>query len=193
MMDGQQKELGGPPPIATAPPPPPPPSNIPAPQPYPATSAQDYSNTPGMPPQPHPQEIQAPPPAQQQYVQPQIQPPSNYAVNTAQPVDDTNTTTSYQVTNANVAPQGPVAPKPNPAMFRGVITSVYCECPSCGQATHTRVEHDYSAMQWIICLIMFIVGLWLCCCIPFCIDSMRSGNHYCSNCGSSIGVIQGSI
>ncbi|CAI2379906.1 unnamed protein product [Moneuplotes crassus] len=86
---------------------------------------------------------------------------------------------------------GGSAPRATPAMFRGVVTSVFCECPSCGQATHTRVEQENSAMQWILCLIMFIVGLWCCCFIPFCVDSMKAGNHYCSNCGSSIGLIQG--
>ena len=87
------------------------------------------------------------------------------------------------------APGGRVAPKATPAMFRGVTASVFCECPSCGQSTHTRVETENSPMQWILCIIMFVVGLWCCCCIPFCIDSLKGGNHYCTNCGSSIGII----
>ncbi|CAI2377089.1 unnamed protein product [Moneuplotes crassus] len=86
---------------------------------------------------------------------------------------------------------GGVAPKVTPAMFRGVLTSVFCECPSCGQVTHTRVEEENSPLQWILCLIICVVGLWCCCCIPFCIDNLKAGKHYCSSCGSCIGHIQG--
>ena len=137
---------------------------------------------------------QAPPPAQGYPTQPYPPQPQPMAQPMQQPapppVQYQTTTTTYQPV-PQMPGSGPMsgAPKANSAMFRGVTTSVFCECPSCGQATHTRVEVENSPMQWIICLIMFIFGLWLCCCIPFCIDSLKGGNHYCSNCGSSIGVI----
>ncbi len=156
MMDGQPTGVGGPPPAPI-----PAPNQYPVPQPIPQ-------------PQPVPQ---AQPMPQAQPVQ-HVQPSLNVSPHATQQVVHTE----HVHVNPNTMNGGRgVAPKPNPAMFRGVTESIFCECPSCGQATHTRVEVENSAMQWILCLIMFIVGLWLCCFIPFCVDSLRVGNHYCSN------------
>eukprot|EP00343_Euplotes_focardii_P007174 CAMPEP_0205818744 /NCGR_PEP_ID=MMETSP0206-20130828/776_1 /ASSEMBLY_ACC=CAM_ASM_000279 /TAXON_ID=36767 /ORGANISM="Euplotes focardii, Strain TN1" /LENGTH=100 /DNA_ID=CAMNT_0053111435 /DNA_START=19 /DNA_END=318 /DNA_ORIENTATION=+ len=54
----------------------------------------------------------------------------------------------YQGIPQQPMPNGEITPKATPAMFRGVVNSVFCECPSCGQATHTRVELQNSPIQW---------------------------------------------
>ncbi|CAI2379166.1 unnamed protein product [Moneuplotes crassus] len=90
-------------------------------------------------------------------------------------------------TSAPPMPSEMVAPKTTPAMFKGVQTPVYCECPSCNLPTHTRVEVKVSRLQWIVCIILLLVGLWCFCCIPFYFRSLKAGRHYCKNCGALIG------
>ena len=139
-----------------------------------------------------PPDQQQPPQNQYQYNQgiPQPQPanPTNYPAPDA--YQQVPAPGAYQQVPVPVQPQR-MAPKCNPAMFLGVTVSVFCECSSCNQPTHTRVETRPSTIQWLLCFGMALFGFWLCCCIPFCIDSLQSGNHYCSNCGSCIGVISG--
>jgi hypothetical protein len=81
------------------------------------------------------------------------------------------------------------APIATQAMFQGITYSVYCTCPSCHKATNTRVVTRVGTIAWVLCIIMFLFGFWICCFIPFCIDGMQDGNHYCTNCGSAIGRI----
>ena len=134
---------------------------------------------------------QAPPVPQAQPVQYQTnqpQPPAYQQVPQAQPMQQPMPQAMGGYPPAQ--PGARTAPRANPAMFRGVTQSVFCECPSCFQPTHTRVEVENSPMQWILCLVMCIFGLWCCCFIPFCVDSLKAGNHYCTNCASSIGNIQ---
>ncbi|CAI2378016.1 unnamed protein product [Moneuplotes crassus] len=166
------------------------PSKAPDSQPLIPQNQQYPTGAPGIPQAP-PQQMQMPagqyPTGQNmpfQYQQNQTQ-PGNYQ----QPPPPAPVGTPIAQYGPNTGGNGQVAPIANPSMFRGVTTSVFCQCPSCGQATHTRVEIANSPMQWILCLIMFILGLWCCCCIPFCVDSMKGGNHYCSSCNSSIGQI----
>ena len=125
-----------------------------------------------------------------QYQTSQPQPTAYQQVSQAQPMQQPMPQAMGGYPPVQPLPEARTAPKSNPSMFRGVTQSVFCECPSCSQATYTRVEVENSPMQWILCIIMFIFGLWCCCCIPFCVDSLKGGNHYCTNCGSSISIIK---
>ena len=89
------------------------------------------------------------------------------------------------------APYMPEAPMPNPTMFRQNIDSVYCKCTNCHQSVHTKVITVTGAAQWIACIVIILLGFWMCCLcfIPFCIDSLRDGTHICPNCGFTIGRI----
>lgn len=61
------------------------------------------------------------------------------------------------------------------------------KCPHCNTVMKTVVQREYSAMQHVFCGVLFLVGCWICSCIPYCMDSLYALNHYCSNCKVFIG------
>ena len=63
------------------------------------------------------------------------------------------------------------------------------KCYSCGETGETEVKSEYSAMQWLICLLIVLLGGWIfCLCfIPFCCcKSMRRYEHFCQKCGTAV-------
>jgi len=62
------------------------------------------------------------------------------------------------------------------------------QCPNCGERAVTRIEYENGNKTHILALIMCMLGLWCCCCIPYCVDSMKNANHYCSKCSNFLGV-----
>lgn len=63
-------------------------------------------------------------------------------------------------------------------------------CPSCHAQIRTRVVYEASTRTHIIAGILCLVGCWICCCIPYCVDSCQNGNHYCPNCNSYLGTFK---
>lgn len=74
-----------------------------------------------------------------------------------------------------------VAPNvgPDPTMVR---------CPSCRESVVSRMEYENSTRTHVAAGILCILGCWLCCCFPYCMDSCRNGNHYCPSCGAFLGT-----
>lgn len=69
----------------------------------------------------------------------------------------------------------------------GPDPSMVC-CPSCRQTVVSRMEYESSTRTHVAAGLLCLVGCWLCCCLPYCMDSCRNGNHYCPNCGSYLGT-----
>uniref|UniRef100_A0A7S3J1M5 LITAF domain-containing protein n=1 Tax=Euplotes harpa TaxID=151035 RepID=A0A7S3J1M5_9SPIT len=78
--------------------------------------------------------------------------------------------------------------KPPPNVF-GVTESVTINCPSCNAHVPTRTKCEISGTQWIICIILCIIGC-PCPCIPCYIPSCYKVNHACSSCNHFIGSSQ---
>lgn len=89
-------------------------------------------------------------------------------------------------------PQPPIVSEPvshtvivTPAV--GPDPTMVC-CPSCRQTVVSRMEYENSTRTHVAAGLCCIFGLWVCCCLPYCMDSCRNGNHYCPNCGSFLGT-----
>ncbi|XP_077991550.1 LITAF domain-containing protein-like [Glandiceps talaboti] len=98
-------------------------------------------------------------------------PPSTYATN--------NTTV--------IAP-----PPPPPVTFIGAQryrdSPVHQKCPNCKQDIVTRTELSIGLLVWLAVGILFIMGLWLfCCLIPLCIPALKDVTHHCPNCNTYLG------
>ena len=61
-------------------------------------------------------------------------------------------------------------------------------CSNCNSSKQTRVKSSISTPQWLICYIMYILGLWCCCCIPCYIKEIKVYRHFCSGCGQLLRV-----
>ncbi|KAG9477097.1 lipopolysaccharide-induced tumor necrosis factor-alpha factor [Eleutherodactylus coqui] len=61
-------------------------------------------------------------------------------------------------------------------------------CPHCNRLTTTRLIHSSGALAWLSCGGLCLLGCGFgCCLIPFCIDSLKDVDHYCSNCETLLG------
>ncbi|KAK4877593.1 hypothetical protein RN001_010099 [Aquatica leii] len=67
---------------------------------------------------------------------------------------------------------------PNPQQFT---------CPFCHQVTRTKVQTETNSKTHLFAIFMCVFLCWPCCLIPYCVDSCKSKNHYCGNCGAFIG------
>uniref|UniRef100_A0A1A8JWP2 Annexin A11a n=3 Tax=Nothobranchius kuhntae TaxID=321403 RepID=A0A1A8JWP2_NOTKU len=112
-----------------------------------------------------------------------------------------------------IAPQPGYAPQPGfaPATSQGVayapvptapvVTQVVVSqshalrdlpgqtvCPHCHQNVVTFIRHSSGLLPWAISVGLFIIGCWVCCFIPFCIDSCKDVEHHCPTCNRIIYV-----
>ncbi|XP_055858723.1 lipopolysaccharide-induced tumor necrosis factor-alpha factor homolog [Episyrphus balteatus] len=61
-------------------------------------------------------------------------------------------------------------------------------CPSCHQQQKTKVRNESSIKTHIFAGILCFLGFCCCACLPYCMDTCRNTNHYCSNCNAYIGM-----
>jgi len=62
-------------------------------------------------------------------------------------------------------------------------------CPSCHAQIFTRVDYVSGTAAWVICLVIALFGgIFGCCLIPFCIDSLKDAYHHCPNCNVQVGT-----
>ena len=102
-------------------------------------------------------------------------------------------------------PPSPQAMEPQPPPVQFVTQVQYVQgpifghravtmvCPHCQNNITTRTSSEPSALAWIIGGVLCFVGLWPCCCIPCCIDSLNQVTHSCPSCGNTLGRYKGGI
>ncbi|CAG9791856.1 unnamed protein product [Diatraea saccharalis] len=61
-------------------------------------------------------------------------------------------------------------------------------CRSCNMNIMTRTQVKANTKTHLFALLLCVLGLWPCVCIPYCVDSCQSVDHYCPNCNAYIGV-----
>ena len=66
-------------------------------------------------------------------------------------------------------------------------------CPHCQQNITTATRSESSAMAWILCGALCVFGIWPCCLIPFCVDSMQAVTHSCPACKITLGRYKGGL
>ena len=76
--------------------------------------------------------------------------------------------------------QGPTTPPPN---VYGQTSSINVVCAHCKANAPTRTKCSITMLQWLICVILFIIGC-PCPCIPCYIPSCYKMDHFCSSCNT---------
>ena len=60
-------------------------------------------------------------------------------------------------------------------------------CTSCRQQVVTKTEHRISSGTWCMCCVVFFVGGFICCFVPFLMKSCKDVVHLCPKCNAEIG------
>ncbi|XP_049864799.1 lipopolysaccharide-induced tumor necrosis factor-alpha factor homolog [Schistocerca gregaria] len=63
-------------------------------------------------------------------------------------------------------------------------------CPACHKTVQTDVKVVSTTRTHIFALLLAMFGCCLCCCIPYCVDSLRAKHHYCPECKAFIAAYE---
>ncbi|XP_017077657.1 lipopolysaccharide-induced tumor necrosis factor-alpha factor homolog [Drosophila eugracilis] len=62
-------------------------------------------------------------------------------------------------------------------------------CPACGANKTTRMTHTANSRTHLVAGLLCLVGFCCCACfVPYCMNSCRTGNHYCRKCNTFLGA-----
>ncbi|XP_070069183.1 lipopolysaccharide-induced tumor necrosis factor-alpha factor homolog [Drosophila takahashii] len=62
-------------------------------------------------------------------------------------------------------------------------------CPACGANKTTRMTHTANSRTHMVAGLLCLVGFCCCACfVPYCMNSCRTGNHYCRKCNTFLGA-----
>ncbi|XP_076272366.1 lipopolysaccharide-induced tumor necrosis factor-alpha factor homolog [Rhynchophorus ferrugineus] len=84
----------------------------------------------------------------------------------------------HHIEHTVVIATAPAAYGPNP---------IQIGCPYCHAVITTAVETEPTTKTHLFALILCVIGCWLCCCFPYCMDSCQSKKHFCPSCKAYLG------
>ncbi|XP_049818833.1 lipopolysaccharide-induced tumor necrosis factor-alpha factor-like [Aethina tumida] len=64
-------------------------------------------------------------------------------------------------------------------------------CHNCRAHIRTTVTTQANTKTHLFAFLCCLAGCWLCCCIPYCVDSCMSKRHECPECHAFLGEYQG--
>ena len=64
---------------------------------------------------------------------------------------------------------------------------MHVTCPRCQGQIQTITKTEPSLFTWVIGAVLCMTGMWLCACIPCCIQSLHEVEHKCPNCSQLLG------
>ena len=93
----------------------------------------------------------------------------------------TNTTTNIVVSNMDKHPSSGIPSAPPAPIYvyhvQGQIfgyDEVNIDCPYCKIGITTKIKRKRGSYPWILCGILSVFGCFLCSCIPFCANNLKS-------------------
>ncbi|XP_013108746.1 lipopolysaccharide-induced tumor necrosis factor-alpha factor homolog [Stomoxys calcitrans] len=69
-------------------------------------------------------------------------------------------------------------------------TPIDVQCPYCHNICRTRVRSTPTSRTHLFALILCLLQLYCCICLPYCISSCMNTNHYCGMCDHYLGTYQ---
>ncbi|KAL7712547.1 lipopolysaccharide-induced tumor necrosis factor-alpha factor-like protein-like [Entamoeba marina] len=65
-----------------------------------------------------------------------------------------------------------------------VIGFSSCEmyCPTCCILVKSQVQYKSGVLAYLFALILFILGLWILCCLPCLFNGLKDAHHHCPRC-----------
>ncbi|KOC67811.1 Lipopolysaccharide-induced tumor necrosis factor-alpha factor like protein [Habropoda laboriosa] len=78
-----------------------------------------------------------------------------------------------------------------PVLYSLTSTSTKTICPTCHTSIKTNTVSDHQLSAHICCIILCLLGCFLCSCLPYYMSNFKTVHHFCPKCKNYIGIWKG--